>query len=318
MKTKVKEITLFCFMSEVTTQLKCQEKFRTSETYQSTLNSFKRFRAGKDIPLRKLDTEQMQLYESYLQQQGLVRNTTSFYLRILRAVYNRAVKKRLITPTNPFANVYTGIDKTVKRSIPLEMIRRMKQLNLSPGSPLDYARDMFLFSFYTRGMSFVDMAYLKKTDLRNGVLRYRRRKTGQTLAIKWEKCMQEIVNKYDTTGSPYLLPIIIRKEKDARLQYQTAMSSVTRHLKEIGRQIGLNIPLTMYVARHSWANAAKNNHVPTAIISESLGHTSERTTEIYLASFKTNIIDKVNKQILDKLEGRKKKKKGMINLFVRD
>ena len=86
-----------------------------------------------------------------------------------------------------FRHVYTGVDKTVKRAIPIKSIKALKEMDLAMNSALDFARDMFLFSFYTRGMSFVDMAYLKKTNLQNGILTYRRRKTGQELSIKWEK-----------------------------------------------------------------------------------------------------------------------------------
>ena len=146
------------------------------------------------------------MYEAYLQKRGLTKNSTSFYMRILRTVYNRAVEKDLITNRNPFKHVYTGIDKTVKRAIPLGAIKRIKNLDLSMRPSLDFARDMFMFSFYTRGMSFIDMAYLKKRDLSNGILSYLRRKTRQQLFIRWEKCMQEIVEKYDTNYcSPYLL-----------------------------------------------------------------------------------------------------------------
>ena len=159
--------------------------------------------------LEDIDSDLMMMYEAFLHNRGLTKNSTSFYMRILRAVYNRAVEKDLTINRNPFKYVYTGIDKTIKRAIPLKAIKQIKNLDLSLQPLLDFARDMFLFSFYTRGMSFIDMAYLKKKDLSNGILSYRRRKTGQQLFIRWEKCMQEIVEKYDTDYySPYLLPIL--------------------------------------------------------------------------------------------------------------
>ena len=119
------------------------------------------------------------MYEAWLHGKGITKNSSSFYMRILRAVYNRAVEKELTSNRNPFKHVYTGVDKTVKRAIPLKAIKKIKNLDLSLHPALDFARDMFLFSFYTRGMSFIDMAYLKKKDLQNGILSYRRHKTGQ-------------------------------------------------------------------------------------------------------------------------------------------
>ena len=295
------EQSLFNFMQGVIAQLQQMGKQRTSETYRCTLKSFMQFREDKDVLLEDIDSDLIMMYEAYLRGRGLTKNSTSFYMRILRAVYNRAVEKELTTNRNPFKHVYTGIDKTIKRAIPLKAIKQIKNLDLSLQPSLDFARDMFLFSFYTRGMSFIDMAYLKKKDLSNGILSYRRRKTGQQLFIRWEKCMQQIVEKYENTLSEYLLPIIKPMNGDDRTQYQKAMYLINRKLKEIGRMIGVQLPLTMYVARHSWASVAKNKNVPIAVISEGMGHDSEMTTQIYLASLDTTVVDKANKMILKSL-----------------
>ena len=295
------EQSLFNFMQGVITRLQQMGKQRTSETYSCTLRSFMQFRENQDILMEDIDSDLIMMYEAYLRNRGLTKNSTSFYMRILRAVYNRAVEKDLTTNRNPFKHVYTGIDKTIKRSIPLKAIKQIKNLDLSMLPSLDFARDMFLFSFYTRGMSFIDMAYLKKNDLTNGILSYRRRKTGQQLFIRWEKCMQEIVDKYKNSLSKYLLPIIKPMNGNERTQYQNAMYLINRKLKEIGKMIGIQLPLTMYVARHSWASVAKNKNVPISVISEGMGHDSEMTTQIYLASLDTAIVDKANSMILNSL-----------------
>ena len=295
------EQSLFNFMQGVIAQLQQMGKQRTSETYRCTLKSFMQFREDKDVLLEDIDSDLMLMYEAHLHNKGLTKNSTSFYMRILRAVYNRALEKDLTTNRNPFKHVYTGIDKTIKRAIPLKAIKQIKNLDLSLQPSLDFARDMFLFSFYTRGMSFIDMAYLKKKDLSNGILSYRRRKTGQQLFIRWEKCMQEIVEKYENPLSEYLLPIIKPMNGDERTQYQNAMSLINRKLKTIGAKTGIQIPLTMYVARHSWASAAKNKNVPISVISEGMGHDSETTTQIYLASLDTAMVDNANSMILNSL-----------------
>ena len=295
------EQSLFNFMQGVIAQLQQMGKQRTSETYRCTLKSFMQFREDKDVLLEDIDSDLMLLYEAYLRNRGLTKNSTSFYMRILRAVYNRAVEKELTTNRIPFKHVYTGIDKTIKRAIPLKAIKQIKNLDLSLQPSLDFARDMFLFSFYTRGMSFIDMAYLKKKDLSNGILSYRRRKTGQQLFIRWEKCMQEIVDKYENPLSEYLLPIIKPMNGDGRTQYQNAMYLINRKLKVIGKMVGIQLPLTMYVARHSWASAAKNKNVAISVISEGMGHDSEMTTQIYLASLDTAVVDKANSMILNSL-----------------
>lgn len=294
------EQSLLNFMQGVIAQLQQMGRQRTSETYRCTLKSFMQFREGKDVLLEDIDSDLMMMYEAYLRGKGLTKNSTSFYMRILRAVYNRAVEKDLTTNRNPFKHVYTGIDKTIKRAIPLKAIKQIKNLDLSLQPSLDFARDMFLFSFYTRGMSFIDMAYLKKKDLSNGILSYRRRKTGQQLFIRWEKCMREIVDKYDTDYySPYLLPIL--KYPYDRSQYKNMLYRTNKSLKEIAKMVGLSIPLTLYVARHSWASIAKSKNIPISVISEGMGHDSEMTTQIYLASLDNAVVDRANAQILKDL-----------------
>ena len=294
--------SLFPFMQGIIGQLRRLNKIRTSETYAATLASFMKFRNGQDILLVEIDGDTMMLYEAWLKANGNCPNTTSFYMRILRAVYNRAVEKELTEQKYPFKHVYTGIGKTVKRALPLKSIKRIKELDLTLKPHLDYARDMFLFSFYTRGMSFIDMAYLKKSDLKNGILTYRRRKTGQQLTIKWEKCMEEIVTKYEgRSATQYLLPIITSPFANERVQYRNALYRVNAALKEVARLVNISIPLTLYCARHGWASIAKSKNIPLSVISEGMGHDSEETTRIYLASLDTSVVDRANILILKDL-----------------
>lgn len=291
---------LISFGRQLVAELIQMGKKRTAEKYSTTLNSFERFREGlDDILLDSVDSNLMTTYETWLKEHGICPNSTSFYMRNLRAIYNRAVEKKLTWQQNPFKHVYTGIDKTAKRAISLKCIRQIRDMALQP--PLDLARDIFMFSFYTRGMSFVDMAFLKKKDLRDGILSYRRKKTNQQLFIKWEKPMQDIVDKYNTAETPYLLPIIKDASEGERRQYQNARHQTNYRLKQIGGLLGLTIPLTTYVARHGWASVAKSKNIPLATISEAMGHDSEETTRIYLASLDTSIVDKANRIIMDSL-----------------
>ena len=282
-------------------RLKRLGKIRTSETYPAALRSFNGFMNDKEVLFDQINSDLIAEYEAYLKGRGNSPNTVSFYMRILKSVYNRAVEEGLTEQRHPFKSVYTGVEKTLKRAISLNHLKRIKGLDLSLKPNLDFARDMFLFSFYTRGMSFIDMAYLRKKDLQNSILSYRRRKTGQQLFIKWEKCMQEIVDKYPVNETEYLLPIIIQRDVDYRKQYTNELHRVNHLLKKIGKQLGLSIPLTMYVGRHSWASVAKSRNVPISVISEGMGHDSENTTQIYLASLDTSVVDKANKKILDLL-----------------
>lgn len=304
--TQAQEQSFFNFMQGVTVKLKLLNKHRTAENYATTLNSFMQFRDNEDLLLGEITSDLMMRYEVYLIGRGVTKNTSSFYMRILRAVYNRAVEQKLTEQYHPFKHVYTGIDKTVKRAIPFAAIKRIKELDLSCQPVLGFARDMFLFSFYTRGMSFIDMAYLRKADLKSKVVIYRRRKTGQRLTIKWELCMQEIVEKYERNNiyrsishdSPYLLPILTPPFDNSRSQYRSVLQQINKSLKTIAKLAKVEVPLTMYVARHSWASIARSKHIPLSVISEGMGHDSETTTQIYLASLDTTVIDRANSLIL--------------------
>ncbi|EHL87222.1 site-specific integrase [Coprobacter fastidiosus] len=278
--------------------LKDAGRERTSETYKQMLFSFMKFRNHEDLYFDMIDDKLICQYESFMKNSNLCRNTTSFYMRILRSVYNRAVEDGLSKQMNPFRHVYTGVDKTSKRAIGLDEIRRIKNLNLSNTPKLDFARDIFLFSFYMRGMSFIDIAYLQKTNLSGGYISYNRKKTGQQMTIKWEKEMEEIANKYVSQSDTFLFPIIERNDGTERKQYLNKMLLINRRLKVIAEKIALSVPLTMYVARHSWASIAQSNNIPINAISLGMGHDKEETTRIYLASIQTDVIDNANSKIL--------------------
>ena len=242
--------SVFNFIHEQVRHKKKLGKVRSVETYRSMLNSLMRFRKGVDLTFDMVDGGLLELYEAWMQGCGLTRNTTSFYMRILRTNYKLAVEKGLTPDRHPFRHVYCGMDKTVKRSIKLFEIKKINHLDLSRNPSLDFARDMFMFSFCTRGMSFIDMAYLKKTDLDGGRLAYRRKKTGQLLTVEWTRQMRAIMDKYKPNGTRYLLPIITREDGSERRQYQNQMRKINRNLKEIARLAGLPLPLSMYYTRH--------------------------------------------------------------------
>ena len=306
--------SLFQFMNLLIALLIKNGQYRTSLHYKATLNSFKRYRDDKDIALCEIDAEEMQSYEAYLHHTAEVcSNTSSFYLRILRATYNKAVAKGLTPQQHPFKEVYTGIAKTRKRAIPTGNVSQMKRLdsvkNLTPKEEM--ARDAFLMSFYLRGISFIDLAHLRKSNLKDGYLHYTRSKTRQRLTIRWEKDMQELMEKYQaqTASSPYLFPFLVddgnrsqnktidKKKEEVRL-YHNAEARISYHLRKLGDKIGVKGKLTLYVARHSWATTARGNDISMSVISEALGHHSETTTQIYLNSIKSSEVDDANAKIL--------------------
>lgn len=277
-------------------------RFSTSRNYRYTRDSFRQFLRGKPLWIDQVSAPLIARYNSWLFKNGLMRNSVSFYNRVLRALYNRAVREGYARQTHPFAEVYTGVDTTRKRALPAETLRKIASLDL-PEPELALARDLFLFSFQARGMSFVDMAYLTSKNLKGDTIQYSRRKTGQRIEVRVEPYMQDILKRWKKeTTKPYLLPIIRSHDpKKAHAQYTSALCAHNRNLRKIGEMVELTFPLSSYFARHSWATVARDAHIPISVISSGLGHTSERTTQIYLAQLSNEIIDSANRQVWDAL-----------------
>ncbi len=275
----------------------------TKNNYVSAANRFMEFRNHEDLAFSQMTSDMMEMYQAWLWNRDVGQNTVAFYLRTLRTLYNKAVEAGQAPSNDIFSHIQTANVRTGKRAISVKDIRKIEKLDLSRGSSLDKARDLFLLSFYLRGMAFVDMAFLKKSDLKCGMISYNRRKTHQNLNIEWMKPMQAIVDKYaeQTKDSLYLLPILTGKETSLYTAYRKAEHNTNYNLKKIGERIGLKIPLTTYVARHTWASIALHMNIPIATISEGMGHNSFKTTQIYLQSLDMATINEANERIIRKI-----------------
>ena len=198
---------------------------------------------------------------------------------------------------NPFTHLTVRQTVTRKRALSRETIKRICTADLSALHPkYSLARDIFMFSFFTRGMSFVDMVYLRNSDIHDGVLTYARHKTGQMLSMRIEPQLQHIIDRY-SNASPYILPVLAKD--DSYDNYRQQQRELNKFIRKIGVLLNIPEPLTFYVARHSWATLARDCGTPLTVISAGMGHTSERTTRIYLAQLDHNIIDKANRKIID-------------------
>ena len=266
-----------------------------------TLRSLMRFREDRDLHFDDITPQFALAYETWLREQRLCRNSTSFYLRVVRTLYNKAVAAGLTPDRQPFRAVYTGIDKTTKRAVGMADIRRIKEADLHTAARMEFARDMFLLSFYLRGIAPIDLAFLRKTDICHGYLHYARHKTGQRMRVLVEPEIQRLFNKYAAPGTNFLLPLITREDGTERDQYRNSTCNINRHLKRLSARLHLSAPLTLYVARHSWASIAQSEHIPIGVICGAMGHDSETTTQIYLASIQTRQIDEANNLLISRL-----------------
>ena len=275
-----------------------QSRYNTACSYRATYNSFSEFISEKQYLRNKVNETIIMEYSIWLKGRGLLKNTISFYMRVLRATWN-ANK----IPGNPFMNVFTGYEVTQKRSLEEDTVAKIGQTDFASDKALDFTKDLFLFSIGTCGMSFVDIANLQKTDCKDGYINYVRSKTGQSLRVKVEDGILSIISKWKAEeSSPYLFPILthLKGSEEAFREYTSALRSFNLNLKKLGSEVGCTT-LSSYYARHTWATTAQNCLVPTSVISSCLGHSNENITRVYLAGLKGEVMADANKRVLQRL-----------------
>lgn len=296
--------TVFAFLEEQVERQERMQKYGTANTYNNAYRRFKEYRKNRDLLFDELTPDMIEEYEAWLAGRNQKLNTIRFYLRTLSTLFCKAANNGMLSEESMlFGRVRLSCVTTAKRALSEADILALQNLKLETGTTLAFARDMFMFSFYMRGMPFVDIAYLKKSDLKNGLLTYCRKKTNQPLVVEWEQVHQEIVERYahQSENSPYMFPIIKRTDGTEYRQYKRVQEKVNRTLKKIGIMIGLKTPLTAYVARHSWASIARDMNIPISIISEGMGHQSYKTTQVYLNSIDVSKISEANRTIIQRI-----------------
>jgi integrase len=307
------------YAHRISKQLASPGRERTARAYTSAVKKLLGFTRTQDIRFRDITPALVQAYEESLKKSGKSLNTISFYMRNLRSLCYKAQDEGLVLyRVNPFKGVFTGFHKTTKRALDTGQMQRLQQLPYSRlleqcKEPLDQAGQKlytawryFIFCFHARGMCFVDMAYLRKDNIRAGVIHYYRKKTGGLIEVKITPVMQSILDSFsnDVINSPYLFPVITDTGKKERLQYETGLRLQNLRLKELARRAGITSPLTTHVSRHSWASIAKGENLPLWVISEGLGHNSEKTTYTYLAQLERSRLDIANELICAAISGR--------------
>lgn len=297
--------TVFMFLQEQVVNKELMMRHGTARTYSNAYRRFKAFRNDVDLTFDQLTPGMIEHFEAWFIHRRLKQNSIRCYLRTLNTMFSKALEEGLLRNRNLFSRVHLSYVPTAKRAIGEKEMRMIAKLQLREGSTLALARDIFVFSYYMRGMSFVDIAYLRKTDLRNGMWTYSRMKTNQSLTVEWEEAQQRIIDRYTskTKDSRYLFPVIKQEDGTEYEQCQRMQLNINRALKKIGERIGLKIPLTTYVARHTWASVARNVNVPVSVISVGMGHRSIKTTEVYLDSVDISRVNEANRMLIKRIEG---------------
>jgi len=277
----------------------------TASAYQSTLNCVVRYTGEQEmVPFSNINDKWVYSFVCYLRRSGLKPNSVKFYLRILRAVYNKAVREEIegTAELSPFRGVVLNNAKTQKKAVDESVIRKVAQINTKNDMRKELARDLFLFSFYSRGMPFVDVAFLKYENIINGYICYSRHKTGQPLKVKITRPLEELIAKY-RNGGKYVLPILGDGEltpPEQYRQYKIRLRQYNKTLQTMSQTLGLPVRLSSYVPRHTWATLARESGIPVSVISEGMGHSSERITYAYLAALNPYYIDKANEKVMNK------------------
>lgn len=272
--------------------------YSTAANYVTALHSLLRYLEAGDISLRCITADMLLGWQRWMLGNGISLNTISCYMRSMRSVVNRAHDGR--TPL--FKKVFTGRTRTVKRSVKSCDISRLLALPLCEGTHDFMVRDIFLFSFYCQGMPFVDVAFLRKEQLRDGYIQYTRHKTGQTVRIAENPSISGILSRYMRDDAPYVFPIIQTPDpKEAFRQYRIQLSGYNKALHRLGKMADIDTRLTSYVARHSWASIAFHNNVDLPVISQAMGHTDTTATMIYIRELDSARMDEANRVVIASL-----------------
>ena len=269
----------------------------TIDNYKTALRSFRLFASEQPAAL-PFDELTIKRYERWLRSHNIVPNTISCYMRSLRSL---AVKIYGDESKGCFKAVNTGREQTEKRAIQEADIARLRNLTLKPQSFICMVRDLFLFSFYALGMPFVDMAFLRKSQIADGQITYFRHKTGQRVSVPLEPCMQEIINRYWSENDEHVFPILrAGQPQESDKAYRDMLNRYNHTLKQLARQAGIRHRLTSYVARHTWASLAYNANVDMPVISKALGHSSPQHTLVYIQQINDSRVTKANHILLEK------------------
>jgi len=292
-------------------ELKNEKRIGNANFYKSALYSLKAFNNGTmEIPFTEIDVNWLQRYESWMKGNGNSINSLGVRFRALRAIYNLAIKQYVVKKEYyPFEEFKVSKlrETTKKRAIPKTDIQKIIDFEVEEitnyHSPLiELAKDVFVFSYLCCGINFIDIAYLKRSNIKGERIVYSRHKTGKVINFPLQPHAIELINKYNNPNSEYLFPILNEKvhmtEWQQHYRIQKTIKKVNKWLKIIAEKIGIETNLTSYVARHSYATVLKRSGVNVALISETLGHSDLKTTQIYLDSFENSQIDEAMKNLL--------------------
>lgn len=294
---------LYNYFQQLIERKRMAGRHSTADLYRATTNWVKRFAKERLLVLNEIDTTFVDKFHTYLQSQKLKANSIVSYMCNFRAMYNMAVRERIIHPrVHPFSNLTLHKEKTAKRAISGKEIEKICLLDLQNRADLSLTADMCIFSFLSCGMPFVDLSHLTQKNIIGDEIVYNRIKTGTLIRIRITEGMKHLLNKYKGRNATYLFPILTKGDKTTHEEYKLSLLNYNTNLKEIGEMLGILTPLTSYVIRHSWATEALRKYTPIAVISQALGHTSEKTTRFYLDQLDQSELDQANALITNAVD----------------
>lgn len=290
------------FAGQCVEELLQAHRIGTARSYKGLINVLKDYRKGRDLLFREVTYEFLAKFETHHKSKGNGANGLAVYMRTIRAIYNKAIKSGVADKDQyPFDDYKIKTAPTEKRALDGELLKKIIQLDIPAEHPCFDTRNYFLASYMMYGMNFADMAYLEKSAVEHGRVRYRRRKTGKLYDIRITPQLDKILAHYleQDPDSKFVFPILKRdspalREKDI----QWARKRYNKKLKLVAALCGINSNLTSYVSRHSFATQAMLLNVPVTAISTMLGHSSLKTTEIYLKGLPADVLDDYNERIL--------------------
>lgn len=303
---KDKKVTLNEFWQEYIDDLTTAGRTGNARYYSDCKRSFFNFIGDKKLYFKDITPTLLNKYEVHLKSRECSDSGIAVRMRAIRALYNNAISKNIASKEDyPFEQYKVSKLKSTsnKRAITFENIQKIREFDFSENPALINSRNLFIFSYYTRGMNFYDMMKLKWDDISEDKIIYVRSKTKTKLTIKITEPVAEILAYYKSKKrkSKYIFPIILNEDSTpVQLEYrkEKTLKKFNKDLKRIAELCEIDAKITSYVARHSFATNLKQKGVSTDVISEAMGHQNVAITQAYLKELENSVIDDAVEKLL--------------------
>lgn len=292
-----KSHSFFGFTDDFTNQLKSTGNIGTYKKYTAVVNSLKEFLGSETLLFEEIDLKFIGEYHAHLKKEGKEQTTIAGYTSKIRSLFNKAIRNgNLKLGDSPFSNYNIKQGSPQKDRLDKDEIIKIEELDLEENSLLWHVKNIFLFAFYNAGIRISDILLMKWDNIQDGRLIYNMFKTKRLHSLILKDKPLAILEKYKGRDDTYIFPFLSDKyvytdPMFLHNQVGAKTALINKYLKDIATKAKITKSITTHTARHSFADIARQKTDNIYNLSKTLGHSSLKVTEAYLASFDDQAVD---------------------------